>query len=178
VLVTDRPASLLPTVRSRCQTVSFGLLDAEQTQQVLRREDVSDEDAQAAATIAGGSPGRALAFLRDGVVPRARELWARLDDAAPVASFLKESAEAQGEAALQLDPLGSKDAGTRGGYRLYLTLAADHLRRRLADADEWQMPMWCDLIDAVDRCDRYLAANVNADLALRQLELSIEAEAA
>lgn len=173
VLLTDRAESLLPTVRSRCQTHRFGELSHEQTLAVLARHGVRGGDAEAAIGVAGGSPGQALAFLNDGVVERARELWARLDDAAPLAEFMQAAAESAAEAALKADPLGSKDAATRAGHRLYLGLAADHLRRRLPDSEPPRMLDLCDRIDAVDRCDRYLAANVNTSLALRQLELAL-----
>ena len=61
VLVTARPDLLLPTVRSRCQRVRFGALDAADVAAVLMREHgFAEKDAHAAASSAEGSIGAAL----------------------------------------------------------------------------------------------------------------------
>ena len=172
VLLTDRPESLLPTVRSRCQTFRFGELSSGEMLRVLEEQGVDRRAAEAAYAVAGGSPGRGKQFLDEGVVDNFGELARRLDAAAPVAEFLTAAADAAAKAELERDPLGSKDAFTRNGYRLWLGLVGDHLRRRLRDDAE---PSLCDRIDAVARCDRYLSANVNVGLALRQLDLALTA---
>ncbi len=140
--------------------------------QVLTDEGVAVDDAEAAFEAAGGSPGRALAFLKTGVVARRREMTALLDGRRSIGEFLKQAAEAEAEAALEGDPLGSKDAFTRDGYRQWLGLGADYLRRQLLDepADAWHT---CDRIEAMHRAERYLLANVNRDLVLRQLDLAL-----
>ncbi len=171
VLLTDRPESLLPTVRSRCQTFRFGELAEEDAVEVLARQGVAEEDARRAIAVAGGSPGRARRFLEDGVIEAAGELFNRLDDGADISGFLEQAAERQAAADLERDPLGSKDAFTRNGLTLYLGLAADHLRRRLGDSDDPE-PI-CDRIDALARAEQYLNANVNVGLALRQLDLAL-----
>ena len=113
-------------------------------------------------------------FLSDGVIDRAGRLFDALDaGGAGVSSLLKDAAERHAAAMLERDPLASKDALTRAGHGLYLALAADHMRRRLLDAEPAEMPDLCDRIDAVARADLYLSANVNVALALRQLELSL-----
>lgn len=58
VLVTHRPSALLTTIRSRCQTVRFGLLDTADVSEVLTGLAVDG----AAAALGDGSVGRALAF--------------------------------------------------------------------------------------------------------------------
>lgn len=170
VLLTDQVNALLPTVRSRCQTFRFGELTADETAAVLKRQHVTAEAAQAAFAVAGGAPGRAMQFLDDGVVDNHQALVSQLDAGEPVSDFLTAAADAAAKAELERDPLGSKDAFTRGGYRLWLGLVARHYRHRLADRPT---PDLCDRIDAVVRCDRYLSANVNVSLALRQLDLSL-----
>ena len=171
VLLTDRPESLLPTVRSRCQTFRFGELSDADAVKVLANGGVNEEDAKQAVAIAGGSPGRATRFLEDGVIESAGELFRRLDDRSDMSDFLQKAAERQAAADLERDPLGSKDSFTRSGLALYLGLAADHLRRRLVDGD--QPELLCEQIDAVARAERYLDANVNVGLALRQLDLAL-----
>jgi DNA polymerase III subunit delta' len=62
VLVSSRSDLLLPTVRSRCQRLRFGRLAAEDVAGVLvQSHGYSKVDAQAAAAVADGSVGVALA---------------------------------------------------------------------------------------------------------------------
>jgi DNA polymerase-3 subunit delta' len=61
VLITSRPASLLPTIRSRCQTIRFSpLAPSEIEAHLLSGKQVSPADARLLATVARGSIGRAL----------------------------------------------------------------------------------------------------------------------
>ncbi len=62
ILVTATPSALLPTIRSRCQSVRFDLLGEEDLQAILTRHGRSPEEARAAAPLAGGSAARALAL--------------------------------------------------------------------------------------------------------------------
>lgn len=58
VLVSSRPASLLPTIRSRCQTLRFAPLDAEEVEQFLVKTKArAGEEARLAARLSGGRPG-------------------------------------------------------------------------------------------------------------------------
>ena len=61
ILVTSFPATLLPTVRSRCQRLRFGRLAPGDVAAVLKAShDYSDADAHARASLSDGSIGRAL----------------------------------------------------------------------------------------------------------------------
>ncbi|MDT4897905.1 MAG: polymerase subunit delta [Acidobacteriota bacterium] len=61
ILITSRPASLLPTIRSRCQMVRFAPLAPHEIEaHLLKGKQVSPADAQLLATVARGSIGRAL----------------------------------------------------------------------------------------------------------------------
>jgi DNA polymerase-3 subunit delta' len=60
VLVAQRAGALPPTVRSRCQQVSFGALSDEEVAEVLRRNGWPAQSARQAAALAEGSPGAAL----------------------------------------------------------------------------------------------------------------------
>ena len=64
VLIATSPGSLPPTVRSRCQQVSFGSLSDDEVAEVLRRNSWPAQAARQAATLAEGSPG--IALQRDG----------------------------------------------------------------------------------------------------------------
>jgi DNA polymerase III subunit delta' len=61
ILITSRPAMLLATVRSRCQTVQFSPLTTEEVEQYLAREKGSKpSQVRLRARLASGSIGRAL----------------------------------------------------------------------------------------------------------------------
>ena len=174
VLLTDQAEGLLPTIRSRCQTFRFAPLAAEQAVRVLEMRGVGTAEAEAAVTLAGGSPGRALRFIEDGVVRRAGELAGLLSGKGDLAAWMKESAEAYASKQFERDPLGSKDAFTRAGYTLYLSLAGDLLRRRLREGDDAErLERLCTKIDAVARADLYLSANANVALTMQQLAMAL-----
>jgi DNA polymerase-3 subunit delta' len=78
VLVTSTPDVLLPTVRSRCQQIRFGRLDAADIAAVLvSAHDYDEASAHAAASAADGSVGAALSGDSDDVAA-ARDAAARL----------------------------------------------------------------------------------------------------
>ncbi len=60
ILIAQRPGALPPTVRSRCQQVSFGPLAVDEVAEVLRRNSWPAQSARQAAALAEGSPGGAL----------------------------------------------------------------------------------------------------------------------
>lgn len=73
VLVTAAPQALLPTIRSRCQTLRLRALPASLLEAQLREaHGLSAEEARLRATLADGSLGRALAF-ESGTYRRWRE---------------------------------------------------------------------------------------------------------
>ena len=174
VLLAERAEEMLATIRSRCQTFRFGPLPREMALAVLKEKGMTGPEAGRAVELAGGSPGRALRFIEDGVVKRAADIGRILDGRGDLAAWMKEAAEAHAAAELERDPLGSKDAFTRDGYALWLSLAGEVYRRRLreqADADELEAT--CARIDAVARADSYLSSNVNVSLAMQQLAMSL-----
>ena len=62
ILITSRPAMLLPTIRSRCQMIRFSPLSlGEIEQHLLRDKSVNPSEARLRARLAHGSIGRALA---------------------------------------------------------------------------------------------------------------------
>ena|SRR5215204_3295315 len=66
ILNTSRPASLLPTIRSRCQTVRFAPLAAEELESYLVKSGQrAGQEARLAAQLASGRPGIALGLNLD-----------------------------------------------------------------------------------------------------------------
>ena len=74
VLVADEPARLLPTIRSRAQSLRVGPVPrAELVAWLVDRERLPADQAEALARIADGLPGRAIGYARD----HARVEWRR-----------------------------------------------------------------------------------------------------
>lgn len=82
VLITSRPDSLLPTIRSRCQTVRFAPVETEKIEQLLTKEQLmSSADARLTARLAFGSVGKALSIRVADLKPRREALLGVLRDA-------------------------------------------------------------------------------------------------
>lgn len=60
VLVTAQPQALLPTIRSRCQTLRFGPLPKGVVAQRLQQDGMPEAEARLRASLGGGSLGAAL----------------------------------------------------------------------------------------------------------------------
>jgi DNA polymerase-3 subunit delta' len=60
ILVTGRPESLLPTIRSRCQGIRFAPLAVGVVEEAVRRRGLSETDARFLAMVSGGRIGLAL----------------------------------------------------------------------------------------------------------------------
>ena len=181
VLLTDQPAALLPTIRSRCQMIPFAALPEATARKELEKRGVDKSAAAEAAKLSSGSLGAALRWVEDGVVAAAGELTGQLDRLAAgarvddLAGWLKRSAEAYAEKQLERDKLASKDAATREGLSLYLRIAAEHVRRRMPDTtDPDALERACSTIDAIARAETYLEENVNVAIALQQLAATLE----
>jgi DNA polymerase-3 subunit delta' len=94
ILTTSNLAAILPTIRSRCQLISFGLVPREGIRAWLQGRvtgAAAAERAELAATLAAGRPGRALQLANDPRIMDARarlyELLARLPHLPPVAAL-------------------------------------------------------------------------------------------
>lgn len=180
ILLTDQPDGLLPTIRSRTQTIGFGPLEPRVVERELQKRGIDRETAARAARFTNGSLGVALRWIEDGVIGPAGELVAQFDDLfagrAPgdLPGWFKKAAEGYAERQLARDPLGSKDAATREGLNLYLNLAAEHARRRLAESDDPdELERTCAVIDAIVRAEGYLDGNVNVSLVFQQLAATL-----
>ena len=72
-LISEAPGALLPTIRSRCQTVRFTDLSVEECALVLQRRGIAPARAAQLAGMAQGSVGRALEIDADGEYAALRE---------------------------------------------------------------------------------------------------------
>jgi DNA polymerase-3 subunit delta' len=171
LLVASRPASLPATVLSRCQQVFHGGLAEEEVAEVLRRAGWPPQTARAAAGVAEGSPGGALA--RDG------KAWQ--EASAAVAAFLEAFAGGDRGAALALAE-GLREGRDQAGTTLQVLVSRlrQALRQRLGarpgGASELPPALQglgteelCRLLDASLAAWRRLEGNANARLALSSL---------
>lgn len=185
ILLTDQPDCLLPTIRSRTQTVQFRPLDENIVIRELKNRGIDDKLATRAAHLTRGSLGLALKWIKDGVIEYATELIEQIDamfnGRAPenLLGWFKKAADAYAERQLVHDSLGSKDTATREGMNLYLMLAAEHIRQRLSKSeDSEELERACAAIDAIARAETYLDSNVNVSLVFQQLAAALSREVA
>ena len=68
ILIAPEPSAVLQTILSRCQALSFQPLSAELIEARLLRDQFPAEVARVAATLCGGSLGKALEIASDGVL--------------------------------------------------------------------------------------------------------------
>jgi DNA polymerase-3 subunit delta' len=124
VLTTAVPGALLPTVRSRCMRLRFGRLTSTELATALSRfYDYSEADARAAAALADGSIGQALA-LADNDLSAYRELAVgMLTNAAR-----RSDTPSRLSAAATLHTSSSKKERTRQDLAVVLRLMASMLR--------------------------------------------------
>jgi DNA polymerase-3 subunit delta' len=179
VLVTENPAGLLQTVRSRCQTVRFGAVPVADVVNWLVTSGRAPDDARRAAALSMGSVGRALSLTPELIedrnqliasieaVPSADpgELEQRMSDLVErkkqgragleelfQATMQRLEAVLGGETGADSSALAGPDGDTAAGNPLGLLRRAERIR--------WTL-------DALDR-------NANAKLAIRDLLLDLE----
>jgi DNA polymerase-3 subunit delta' len=181
ILLTDQIGQLLPTIRSRLQTVRFAALDDATILRELQKRNIAKPDALAAMGFAAGSLGVALRWIEDDVINPANELVTQLDTilaaqpATDLPDWFKRAADNYAERQLQRDELSSKDQATREALNLYLRLASDHIRRRFPnESDPEELERACSAIDAIARAEQYIDSNVNIALVFQQLAAALE----
>jgi DNA polymerase-3 subunit delta' len=180
VLLTRSLPELLATVRSRCQTIRFAALDEKWITRQLTDRGIPAATAKQAAEMSDGSMGEALRWIEDAALEPAQSITERVEavltgkTAEDLPELLKKSADALAQKKLDRDPLTSKDAATRDGLAVYLSVISRRLRRDLTENHEpAHLQKTCRLIDAVALAEKYLDANVNLSLVLEQLGLTL-----
>jgi DNA polymerase-3 subunit delta' len=181
ILLTDSPGSLLPTIRSRCQTLRFNPLPEELVRQQLAGRNIPPDQAATAAAFSRGSLGTALKWIEDGVIAPAADLSSQIDAAFEgtppndLPAWLKKAADQYAEKQLERDELSSKDQATREALTLYFLIAADRARHRLTTTQSpHELERACAIIDSIARAESYLDSNVNTGLVLQQLAIALE----
>ena len=163
-LVSTEPARLPATIRSRCQKLEFRLPPHDEALAWLRSRGHAERSAQEALDAARGHPGLADAWLRDGGLDLRRSVaedLARLarGDASPAETAQRWAADEHAS--------------------LRLRFAADHALAQasgLTDARRTRtLAAW---FDAANRTRALLRTTIRSDLAIAELLLSWQAQAA
>jgi DNA polymerase-3 subunit delta' len=181
VLLTDQPTSLLATIRSRCQTVRFIALEEARVKKELTSRGINPAIAADTAALSRGSLGVALKWIEDDVIVSARQLIAMIDQLfagrrpEDLPGWFKAAADAYAVKQLERDELSSKDQATREGLTLYLLLAGEHIRRRMAECPPGDdLESACSAIEALAQAETFLDSNVNVSLIFQQLAMKLE----
>jgi DNA polymerase III subunit delta' len=144
ILITAMPQSLLPTIRSRCQEITFHPLSRNTLARALMRmRGLSEEDAWFIAALAQGSMGRGLEMDIDQEKAARNEmatLWSRLPQMGSVESLALAEALAKDrerlERLIEIGVEGLRDTlvyRETGEERLLVHAQAQPLYRQVAD---------------------------------------------
>lgn len=178
ILVTSNEARLLPTIRSRCQRVRFGLLDPDAMRQWLARATLPEGvDARAAMDIGAGAPGRVMLAATTGMVEWPVRFGPMLDDmlrgrfspdfgevaAGAIDDWAKRRVEG--------DPNASKDAANRAAARALFGWVAQRWGAELARAAGApdRAESLAEAIELADQASEVVAQNVQAVFAAEWL---------
>ncbi len=179
ILVTSSEERLLPTIKSRCQRVSFTPLDDGAMGQWLAESGLELNAAERDWLIkySAGSPGRLVRAHESGMFAWQQSVGPMLNEldrggypltlAGAMSSFVDDWAKAWVKRG---DPLGenrSKDNANRIGARRMLVLVAEHYRGQLGD--EAQRDRAADAIDRVARAESTLGSNVQVQFVMEEL---------
>jgi DNA polymerase-3 subunit delta' len=161
LLVCAAPGRLLPTIRSRCRRLRLDPLAAEAMERLLALylPDLSADERGRLATVAEGSPGRALLLAEEeglAIAGLVNEVLAALPDLKPAKAYAVADRLARGEAAFSnfMDLLR---AGIAAAVRDVVRGRGDEEQTRLAalrPLDAWS-DVWHALTRLQDETERF-----------------------
>lgn len=181
ILVTSSEEMLLPTIRSRCQRVAFGALDAGAMNTWLERsgQEIPAEDRAWLLEFAEGSPGRFLQALEGGFAAWNRALAPMLAEsdigrfAPALASTMSEFIEGWAKKWVAEHDNASKEAANHAGTRAVLSLLAARAHRELRAAatagSEPDLEHAMRNLELLEEADKYIAAHVGIGLTMENL---------
>lgn len=191
ILVTASEDRLLPTVRSRCQRVAFGLLTPEAMKEWLKRspfgQELDAEQAKWVIDFSNGSLGVAMLALECGLFRWHTTLLPMLQEvekgrfSTELGTALAQLVEEQAAAAVKKNPDASKDAANKAWARRMFAFLGEHYRRRLKAAGEARSPQGIGrmlaAVDLIAKAEEQLQANVNMGLLFDNLAAQLAGEA-
>ena len=196
ILVTSSEDRLLPTIRSRCQRVTFVPLSDEIVSGWIEgREGVemlSTRERQWLISFAGGSLGRAklaieydLAQWARAVLPDLHAMGSGQPPRTPdLGAQIAEMIDGFAQTWVDRHVNASKDAANKLAAGLMWSMIATYAREKVAGAADEALPgdpvtteaavePWLGVIDAVEQAQRLLESNVNMGLVCDHLVTSI-----
>lgn len=183
ILVTGRPESLLPTIRSRCQSIRFSPLAIDTVEATVRRiRGLPEADARFLAMVSGGRIGLALEADPEALRAERADFLRLMDvDALTGIGLLFEVCEGiskseQAEAALGWLAAWFRDlVVVKAGGDRHRLLNADRLVELDALASRLSLEKTLDLAAYVESMERGLERNLNKQLMLEGLLLRLRA---
>lgn len=194
ILITSREDALLPTIRSRCQRVTFGRLSYnDMTTWLDQHPELTDSllpsDRSTLESFADGSPGTFQLATSTGIADWPRTLAPNLDALdngrfpPSLAPSIKELCNAWAEAWVKQRPLASKEAANHAAVDHMLALLAARYRQQLkattADippgnrsAVQTATSKQVAMLDAIGNAATQAKSNVNLDFVFSQLVLT------
>ncbi|MEM1185000.1 MAG: hypothetical protein AAGI53_08340 [Planctomycetota bacterium] len=167
ILVTDSEERLLPTIRSRCQRVSFTALDDKAMGEWLdsTEVDISKSDVDWLVSYAEGSPGRLLRAADAKLADWARHLepMLRLADAGKLSPELGAKmtslSEDWAKAHVAHDARRSKEAANREAAAMLFSVLSTRARAQMRQGENLDESIRA--IDAIAEAEARLSANVS-----------------
>ena len=188
ILVTSSEDKLLPTVRSRCQRLAFGPVPQEAIEPWLTQKmpDLSAGDREWVMSFADGSLGRILFAQKYNLFAWYQQVLGRIDQtvngrvAPDLGTLMASLIDDLAKLWVEKHANASKEAANKMAAGLMFSMIAQHARRAIdyaatqlpADdpgASEAIMQPWLNVVDALTRAERELAANVNMGLVMDHL---------
>ena len=181
ILVTSKPDQLLPTIRSRCQQLPFGGLDADSMADWIRESGHEDDESSHSwlLTWAEGSPGRYENARKHDLVQwdaTLEPLLNQMDDgrfAPDLAPTMVELIEQYAEVQLAENSKGSKEAANRSGVRTLIGLLGHHLRMKLSGSGDADAQTGiCATIDLLVQIEQESESHINIKQLMESLSAS------
>ncbi len=179
ILLTENAGMLLPTVRSRCQLISFSALAPEQVQVLLERDGMSADTARLIAPLAGGSMAIARSLDNDTLSAKRDTLLKRLAelDLHRISTIFDASEELGGNRDETLETIDvllscARDVlYTAAGCNQIVNEAVRPAIESLAA--RFPLPSAVQMIDEIREVRRAVQRNANSKLALDRLFMRI-----
>lgn len=176
ILVTSSEERLLPTIRSRCQRVSFAPLSTDSMMDWIKREPEASTLSTAARDwmlrFSAGSPGTFVLAMRGGLHEwhlRLEPLLAQLEQGRfppNIGSVMAELVKEWSEAWVKTHENASKEAANKAGSDWIFRLLSEHFRSRLRDSVDSIRPglesPFLVTIDLIQQAEQRVDANVNS----------------
>ncbi|MCC7193770.1 MAG: DNA polymerase III subunit [Phycisphaeraceae bacterium] len=188
ILISESNEWLLPTIRSRCQHISFLPLPDEVIRKWIDKHarELPEASKVWLLEFAGGSLGRVELALRNNLAAWAQAILPALDEAskgkfaANLGSLMAEKIDDFAKRWVDEHENASKEAANKFAASLMWVLISQHARRRLAtlatklDPDDPDACMdllspWIGVIDSLNAAEMEIGTNVNLGIAADHL---------